>query len=294
MEDIYSAILGEPTSDREKLMMVADQLRKRQTLGQLGQITGDRVLAPMGAGMVKQATQQAEDIGSRAEQARYRKYQEGASLRTDERERAAQAWRERDAVLERALRRELEAARNATVIEAARIRESGDDKKKYRPMTFKQVQDATNMYLDAQNMGEIVSGFKDEYAGMKVPYARALTNSLAANVPLLTPKSAEKAQNWWATFNQIYTLPERNELFGATLTDNEQAEWKRNAISENMTAEQIRERLNWYETKRREKLPIMARNLKAANYDPELIDTIFSDLVTNPNEEPPIELDENE
>lgn len=79
MDDIYSAIIGEPTSDKEKLILIAQQLRKKQLLGQLGQITGDRVLSPMGAGMVKQVGEQAEDIGRRGETARYRRYQEKQS-----------------------------------------------------------------------------------------------------------------------------------------------------------------------------------------------------------------------
>lgn len=293
MEDIYSDIVGEPVSDRERLMMLAQKLRKQQQIGQLGQITGDRVLAPMGAGMVQQAGEQAESLGKRGEQARYRKYQETASSKMDERERAEQAWREKNAIAERAHRERLEAMGNAAMIKAAGIRAdaSADKTKKYKSMTVKQVEDLTNQYVDAENMGEIRKSFDDTYAGYKVPGARRLSNAMAANTPFLATQSQEDAQNWWATFNQIYTLPDRNELFGATLTDNEQAEWKRNAINENMTAKQIKDRLDWYERKRKEKIPLMGRNLKAANYDPELIDTIFSNPAKATGEEV-IELEE--
>jgi hypothetical protein len=95
MEDIYSAIIGEPTSDREKLMMIAEKLRKREMLGQLGQLTGDRVISPMGAGIVKQVSAQAEDIGRRGETARYRKYQEKQSADTLAQRAAEQAWQEK-------------------------------------------------------------------------------------------------------------------------------------------------------------------------------------------------------
>lgn len=95
MDDIYSAILGEPTSDREKLMMIAQKLRKQQQIGQLGQLTGDRVLAPMGAGMSKQAAAQAEDLGQRGETARYRQYQQKQSADSLAQRQVEQAWREK-------------------------------------------------------------------------------------------------------------------------------------------------------------------------------------------------------
>lgn len=278
MEDIYSAIVGEPTSDQEKLLMIADQLRKRQQLGQLGQITGDRVLAPMGAGMVKQAETRAEDIGRRGETARYRKYQEGASARMDERARAEQAWREKDSVLNRAAAMERERMGNATLLEAAKIRAASvEGKSKFKPMTPKQVDDLTTQYEDARQFSNVATEFKDGYAGLALPGMRGLSNAMAANLPSVTTKSAEDAQNWWAKYNNLYTLPQRNKLFGATLTPTEQAEWKKNAISENMTPDQIKTRLTWFDTKRQEKLSSLQRNLKLANYNPELIDAIFSD-----------------
>lgn len=281
MQDIYSAIVGEPVSDQERLMAIAQKLRKQQQIGQLGQITGDKVLAPMGAGMVDTANTQAENLGRRGEQARYRRYQEQASARMDERERNQLAWQKENAKLERALRRELEAARNATVLAAARIRESDSADKKYKPMTVSQVQKLTDAYENTRRYADVVDGFKDEFAGLKVPGLRSLTNTMAANVPILTSQGAEDAQNWWAQYHNIYTLPERNEMFGATLTDNEQAEWKRNAISENMTAAQIRTRLKWYQDKIESKKQAIKRNLKAAKYDPELIDTIYTDPVVD-------------
>jgi hypothetical protein len=277
MDDIYSAILGEPTSDREKLLMVAAQLRKQQQIGQLGQVTGDRVLAPIGAGLAKEASMQAEDIGQRGEQARYRKYQEGTSLRTDQRERTAQAWREKDAIAERAHRAGLERARNATVLEAARIRNTDTPETKYKQMTVPQVTKLSEGPEKYRKLQNVISGFKDEYAS-PVPTLRPLANALAANVPIASTQNAKDAQNWWAMYHNIYTLGERNKLFGATLTDNEQREWKKNAIGENMSPEQIKTRLAWLEENWGSEIAAAIENLKAANFDPELVDTIF----TNP------------
>jgi hypothetical protein len=63
MVDIYSALIGEPPTDQEKLKALAEKLRGRSMIGQLGQITGDKVLAPMGAGISKQTEDQAGQIG---------------------------------------------------------------------------------------------------------------------------------------------------------------------------------------------------------------------------------------
>lgn len=64
MVDIYSAIVGEPPTEREKLDALAKKLRGRSMIGQLGMLTGDKVLAPMGQGIGAQAEAQAEKIGS--------------------------------------------------------------------------------------------------------------------------------------------------------------------------------------------------------------------------------------
>lgn len=275
MQDIYSAIVGEPPTEREKLQAIAQQLRKRQMIGQLGQITGDKVLAPMGSSMVDTANTQAEGLGRRGEQARYRRYQEDASNRMDERARAEQLWRERNAIEDRAHRERLEAMRNKTALEAARIRETGDGEKKYNKMPIPSVMKLTGINEKYKNMTNVVYNFKDEYAGTPYYGGRALKNTLAANVPMLTSKESEDAAKWWAEYNLIYTLGERNKLFGATLTDNEQAEWKKNAINENMTAEQIRERLEWLKDKWGNEIKATRTALKGADYDPALIDDIF-------------------
>jgi hypothetical protein len=103
--DIYSALIGEPPTEEEKLRALASQLRMRNNQGMVGQLTGDRVLAPFGQNLSKTANTQAEDLGQRGEQARYRKYQEGASTRSDERAVAEQAWREKNAIAEQNLER---------------------------------------------------------------------------------------------------------------------------------------------------------------------------------------------
>jgi hypothetical protein len=117
--DIYSALIGEPPTEEEKLRALASQLRMRNNQGMVGQLTGDRVLAPFGTNLSKTANTQAEDLGQRGETARYRKYQEATSTRADERQRAEQAWREKNAIAEQNLER-------AKMAQAARLSGEGN------------------------------------------------------------------------------------------------------------------------------------------------------------------------
>lgn len=267
--DIYRALIGEPPTEEEKLQAIATQLRARANAGLLAQTSGNRYIAPAGKDMIGQSDQQAQQLGVRGEQARYRQYQEGASNRMDERARAEQAWREQDAIARRKHEIALEMLRQRGDLAVAGMKGSN----KYRNMTVKQVEDLTNDYNDYRQFGNTMSRFQDDYARIG-PMGRPLANS-AARYGFGTKQSKDAAE-WWAEYNNLYTLPKRNETFGATLTPNEKKEWEENAISPNMSASQIRSRMGWYHRKWQEKSSMVQRNLKAANYDPDTIDTIFS------------------
>lgn len=128
MEDeIYSALLGNPQNDdTAKLAALARKLRGQSNMGLIAQVSGDRVLSPIGKQMMDTSNTQAQDYGSRAERARYRGYQEKASAAANDRELAAQAWREKDAIAERENRLQVQRmqeaganARNAATTGAA-------------------------------------------------------------------------------------------------------------------------------------------------------------------------------
>lgn len=110
--DIYSAIIGEPPTEQEKLDALAKKLRNQQLIGQLGTLTGDKVLAPMGAGMVEQSGEQAKTIGGYQARRRELDRQEQMARMNDEAQMARQLQRQEfDAgqnALQRALQRELE------------------------------------------------------------------------------------------------------------------------------------------------------------------------------------------
>ena len=49
--DIWESLIGAPPQGPEETQRIAQQLRRNAEYGLLGQLTGDRVLAPAGQGM---------------------------------------------------------------------------------------------------------------------------------------------------------------------------------------------------------------------------------------------------
>jgi len=83
MADIYSALLGQaPTTDEQRQTLIS-ALRNQKLLGQLGSLTGDAVLAPVGQNLSTSADTEASRVGQlgleqakEATQNEYRKAQQ--------------------------------------------------------------------------------------------------------------------------------------------------------------------------------------------------------------------------
>ena len=120
--DIYRALIGDPPTDEEKLQAIAKALRARSNLGLAGQLTGDRVMAPVGQQMAEASDLQAQQLGVRGESARYRRYQEAASQRAAELNAREQAWKEADAIAQRKHELQLEGMREGTMRDIASMK----------------------------------------------------------------------------------------------------------------------------------------------------------------------------
>jgi hypothetical protein len=122
IQDIYGAIIGRPPTDEEKLKALAGKLRGRSLTGQLGMLTGDRVLNPLGEKVFGATENQAEQIGRF--QARQRELEGQAEMaRMNDIANAREAarrrgWEGEQRGLDRALDLEIEGMRAAR--EAAR------------------------------------------------------------------------------------------------------------------------------------------------------------------------------
>lgn len=91
-------------------------------------------------------------------------------------------------------------------------------------------------------MKQVVDSFKDEYSG-----GYAVLKNTAAPYGGIIPKAiynAAKPENldltdWWRSYNKIGNF-ERHELFGSALTKIEQEAWKKQALPDTATPEQVR------------------------------------------------------
>ena len=93
--------------------------------------------------------------------------------------------------------------------------------------------------------------FKDEYANISgMPLEGSIGRSIVTHAPILkglyekgVGKDVTNMSTWWANYSTMHEMGERHEMFGAAFTDPERKIWEASAIKENMSAEDIRQRL---------------------------------------------------
>jgi hypothetical protein len=100
--------------------------------------------------------------------------------------------------------------------------------------------------------------------------ANYLPTALARTTGIGTENS-KAAQDWWAKWNDIYTLPFRNIKFGATLSTNEKNEWKKVDINPQMDERQIRDAVQRINTILLRHATNKARVMISDHFDPEVV-----------------------
>lgn len=247
MEDIYSALIGEGAGKGERAALIAAALRRRNEMGQLGQITGDRALAPVGKGL----SQSADDYAEMLQQIR----QNDARGAQTERYQTGQLDHMANSLAETKRANDLEHQYRMAMARAANTkadRPPGTGKiPKLRQGDIKEMQDLSESigivqglegFLDAGGKFGAVEVLKGpDGKGLPIPLARTMANYAASKGYGSDENKATflAKQNW----DKMYTLAERNRLFGATLTANEQKAWADASPSSNQTDEQIRKAL---------------------------------------------------
>ncbi len=239
MEDIYAALIGEGAGSGEKAALIAAALRRRNMLGQLGQITGDRVLSPVGKGLSQSSDNYAEQLQAirqkDADNAQTKSYQDG------------QLGYMRDNLAETKRNNDLQHAYHMAMAEAAGLKaqKTGGKLPKLRQGDITELQDLSQSIGIVDGLQKFMSeggtfGAETMAIGGKevaVPGMRTFKN-YAASKGFGSPE--DKAtflakQNW----ERLYNLAERNRLFGATLTDTEKKSWADANPSVGQTDKQI-------------------------------------------------------
>jgi hypothetical protein len=162
-------------------------------------------------------------------------------------------------------------------LEAARLRAANASGKPPK-LTVSDRRDLTEGAGLVGNMQDLLSGFKDDYAapqalGKSIPGARPLSNTLSAMG--LGSKDMDEAQKWWAASDRLYTLFQRNKMFGATLTTNEMKAWSEANASKNMKPEQVKGMLNDIMRVAQEELTANVDGFEAGGYDPDQINALI-------------------
>jgi hypothetical protein len=235
MADLYQAIIGAAPTDVQKQAEIAAQLRRRRSFGELGALTGDRVLQPFGQGMTKQADEYAKLIGENREKgiddAQTKAYQDAQTAHMKAMEDLTRRGQTLDHIYQ--------------MLMAQAAMEKADKTGQPKParLTYADRTKLENMASEINGADDLMGTFDDKYAQRLGPGPQSkLPNALSA-IGLSTP-DMDKSANWWAKWKLLYTLPERNRTFGATLTPHEKAAWAEADINPSMDPKTIRDRVS--------------------------------------------------
>ena len=287
--DPYLALIrgtpqGKTRAEQAQQEVLANTLRRTRNFGALGMGSGDEFLAPLGKRMYDSAGEQAKTLGSnRMAQQRQddlrgyydtqRKQMEqgiDAANKKHELAKAKQALEERkaddlaryrDRMARAALKRAMAAADKAKNNPYKRLTSSASGKL----MARGEVMDTLDSLLN-----EFESDPKFDPGRAAIPFQRTASNFLAQYG--FGTDNSKDIQDWWALYNKFYTLPERNEKFGATLTPNEQAAWRDANIGPEMTTAQIKEKLGNLQKVMASWTQRMMKGYRADSHNPEAIE----------------------
>jgi len=123
---------------------------------------------------------------------------------------------------------------------------------------------------------DLSDSFKDGYAADFLPWMRSGKNWLASMD--IGDQDSRDAYSWWSDWNLFYTLPERNDKFGATLTRNEQRAWKGANITPEDGPEEIRRKMDVVLGIMKDKHMIDAEMFKDSNLPDSAYESIFGGL----------------
>jgi hypothetical protein len=270
MEDIYSSLIGAAPTDAQRQAEIVAQLRRQRKLGELGQLSGDKILAPFGQGQIKSAddfsTQLQLTRQKDADNAQTKSYQDSQIKHMGDVLRETMRGNNLDYAAQMAAIQGREAV--------AAMKQSGGGKA-ISPPERKRLEGIVSGISEFQDS---IGSWKPEYAGSGLPGTGSLMNAIAAKAPALAPKAAEEKQLWWANWDRVYNIPERYEKFGATLTPAEKQSWADANISPNMTDFQIRTNIGKINELNRRLAARAQQNLINAGFDPEEVAGYFSDV----------------
>lgn len=272
--DDYRILLGAAPTSEEQVRALAESLRRRRSFGELGALTGDRVLQPFGQGLSAQADKYAAQT-----QATRQKDIDNAQTKAYQ---DAQLQHMEDVLKETIRANNLDYSAQMAGIKqrnaAAMLDFLTGSNTDFRKMT-----DSTRNKLlqHADTLGTLklqLDSFTPEYTQILGPGAQSRLPNVAARLGLGT-KGTKEAQEWWAGWSRFYTLPVRNLLFGATLTPNEQRAWDQADINPGMDPAQIRTRIDAVMSEAKRSAKRRGQVMSTEGFDPQIIKDAYQDTI---------------
>lgn len=267
-------LLSSPQDNVAIQVELAKVLKRKNNLGTVAQLSGDKVLAPFGRDLIKQAdtySQQSEESRrANVDDKRTAKYQDAQiqqmagvlaeNIRNSKQDDAT-ARRGQDLAYQSALLATMGRLGGKTP-----PRLTGQDKRNLEGLSsdISAVEDLENFINSGKGFGAVKVG------GIPIPGFRTLKNTAASyGFGDADTKAAFKAKQ---DFDRLYTLAARNRLYGATLTKNEQRAWDNANPSVRQTDEQIKDALSAMKKVMAAKFAANREALIAEGYNPNAID----------------------
>lgn len=277
--DDYLAMIGAAPTSREAQETLANSLRRRRSFGELGQITGDKVLAPFGQNLASQADEYAKQIQKTRladiDNAQTKTYQDAQI------EQMRKSHLLQQAILAETRRgNNLDYSAQMAAIKQRHMESILESMGKGQD--FRKLTDGTRNKMLAQadtaaSMKTLADTFNDNYAQILGAGPQSRLPNAAAMMGIGSKESKDAAQ-WWGEWKKFYTLGTRNALFGATLTTNEQRAWEEVDINPSMSPEQIRTRINKLFAETARSAERRGKSMSVEGFDPEMIGEMYGDV----------------
>lgn len=130
--------------------------------------------------------------------------------------------------------------------------------------------------LALQNQSTVFQQFDQDYANNTIfPKYGTIKNFAAAELGMLASDEMKASQRFWRDYDKIYTLQERNRLFGSALTEGENRSWKAANIGPDMTPEQIEEGMFTLNYMARKDAAMQRQLALTKGRDPEYVEKVF-------------------
>lgn len=266
-------------------------LRERRALGMLGQLSGDKVLSPVGRQVTAgadaqeqaqaQAAQQLQQMMARQAQEQARQQFEQRKFEETQRHNRAVESRPTGQPALTIVTGEggaqfLVDPRNPAKPAAPVL--GPDGKPIAKPKAARALQTGDKAAIEdlastVESIGYLEQQFRPEFAGGG-PLGGVAT-SVYQKLGSAGTEGMQKDAAFWAEWDKLVNLPERNAIFGASLSAGEKSSWEgARTIKPGSSPDLIRAQLQRMKQIAASKLGARTGALKEEGYDPEAIDTL--------------------